>query len=97
MPAPKSATATPSSFSVSFRTASAEASELTTSSSILTPAAATHFDRFVTAVGVREYPKGTRNAPVYASISGDVVWYLREGVMTTPREPNAVCTVNGIT
>lgn len=42
-----------------------------------------------------EYPKGTRNAPVYASISGDVVWYLREGVMTTPREPNAICTVNG--
>ena len=45
-----SATATPSSFSVSLRTASAEASELTTSSSILTPAAATHLDRFWTAV-----------------------------------------------
>ena len=50
VPAPKSATATPSSFSVSLRTASAEASELTTSSSILTPAAATHLDRFWTAV-----------------------------------------------
>ena len=50
VPAPKSATATPSSFSVSLSTASAEASELTTSSSILTPAAATHFDRLVTAV-----------------------------------------------
>ena len=50
VPAPMSATATPSSFSVSFRTASAEASELTTSSSILTPAAATHLVRFWTAV-----------------------------------------------
>ena len=50
VPAPMSATATPSSFSVSLRTASAEASELTTSSSILTPAAATHLDRFWTAV-----------------------------------------------
>src|SRR3954454_6633080 len=50
VPAPMSATATPSSFSVSDRTASAEASESTTSSSILTPAAATHFVRFWTAV-----------------------------------------------
>ena len=50
VPAPMSATATPSSFSVSVRTASADASESTTSSSILTPAAATHFDRFWTAV-----------------------------------------------
>jgi hypothetical protein len=40
VPAPMSATATPSSFSVSDRTASADASESTTSSSILTPAAA---------------------------------------------------------
>ena len=39
VPAPMSATATPSSFSVSDRTASAEASESATSSSILTPAA----------------------------------------------------------
>ena len=53
VPAPMSATATPSSFSVSLRTASAEASELTTSSSILTPAAATHLDRFWTAVAER--------------------------------------------
>src|SRR4051794_2043275 len=50
VPAPRSATATPSSFSVSDRTASAEASESTTSSSIFTPAAATHFVRFCTAV-----------------------------------------------
>ncbi len=45
-----SATATPSSFSVSDSTASADASEFTTSSSIFTPAAATHLDRFCTAV-----------------------------------------------
>jgi cell division ATPase FtsA len=45
-----SATATPCSFSVSDRTASADASESTTSSSILTPAAATHLVRFWTAV-----------------------------------------------
>src|SRR6187401_1370589 len=50
VPAPMSATATPSSFSVSDRTASADASESTTSSSILTPAAATHLVRFWTAV-----------------------------------------------
>ena len=50
VPAPMSATATPSSFSVSDRTASAEASPDATSSSILTPAAATHFERFWTAV-----------------------------------------------
>src|SRR3954451_11991599 len=50
VPAPMSATATPSSFSVSERTASAEARESTTSSSILTPAAATHLVRFWTAV-----------------------------------------------
>ncbi len=43
VPAPMSATATPSSFSVSVRTASADASELTTSSSILTPAAGDAF------------------------------------------------------
>ena len=49
-PAPMSATATPSSFSVSDRTASADASESATSSSILTPAAATHLVRFWTAV-----------------------------------------------
>ena len=45
-----SATATPSSFSVSVTTASAEASPLTTSSSILTPASWTHLVRFWTAV-----------------------------------------------
>ena len=39
VPAPMSATATPSSFSVSDRTASAEASDVATSSSIFTPAA----------------------------------------------------------
>ena len=50
VPAPMSATATPSSFSVSDRTASADASEFTTSSSILTPACATHLVRFWTAV-----------------------------------------------
>ena len=50
VPAPMSATATPSSFSVSVSTASAEASEFATSSSILTPAAATHLVRFWTAV-----------------------------------------------
>src|SRR4029079_2817768 len=50
VPAPMSATATPSSFSVSDRTASAEPSPDATSSSIFTPAAATHFERFWTAV-----------------------------------------------
>src|SRR5262245_367709 len=50
VPAPTSATATPSSFSVSLSTASAEASPSTTSSSILTPAADTHLVRFCTAV-----------------------------------------------
>ena len=50
VPAPMSATATPSSFSVSDRTASADAREFTTSSSYLTPAAATHLVRFCTAV-----------------------------------------------
>ena len=50
MPAPMSATATPSSRSVSFATASAEARALTTSSSIFTPAWATHFMRFWIAV-----------------------------------------------
>src|SRR5262245_54044988 len=50
VPAPTSATATPSSFSVSDRTASAEPRPVATSSSIFTPAAATHLDRFWTAV-----------------------------------------------
>ena len=45
-----SATATPSSFSVSVSTASDEANPSTTSSSILTPASWTHFVRFCTAV-----------------------------------------------
>ncbi len=50
VPAPMSATATPRSFSVSDRTLSEEASAEATSSSIFTPAALTHFDRFWTAV-----------------------------------------------
>src|SRR6476646_12284791 len=50
VPAPMSATATPSSFSVSDRTASPDARADATSSSILTPAALTHFERFWTAV-----------------------------------------------
>src|SRR3954447_13267007 len=48
--APMSATATPSSFSVSVSTASDEASPSTTSSSIFTPASWTHLVRFWTAV-----------------------------------------------
>ena len=54
MPAPMSATATPSSFSVSVTTASAEARPFTTSSSILTPARPTHLVRFWTAVAEAE-------------------------------------------
>ena len=50
VPAPMSATATPSSFSVSVSTASDEARPSATSSSILTPASWTHLVRFWTAV-----------------------------------------------
>src|SRR5262245_14258988 len=50
VPAPMSATATPSSFSVSVRTASDEARPSATSSSIFTPASWTHLVRFCTAV-----------------------------------------------
>src|SRR3990172_466845 len=50
VPAPMSAIATPSSFSVSEATASAAARAFATRSSIFTPAAATHLVRFWTAV-----------------------------------------------
>ena len=53
VPAPMSATATPSSFSVSDSTASAEASDAATSSSMRTSAWWTHLVRFCTAVAER--------------------------------------------